>query len=162
VTPGALQHHFASKAALLGELIGYIRAKTMSEMFAEGVPSTGSIRKRHELLLDRMWRIYRGPLFTALIELAIGARTDPELLQHIAGAHDEMSRLNAMAAPILFPEHAERAELVPLIVSGQSTMRGLALMGLAGEADPDPLWPATRAHILAMIAQVLGDPELSP
>jgi AcrR family transcriptional regulator len=162
VTPGALQHHFASKADLLGELVGYIRAKTMSEVFAEGVPSTGSIRKRHELLLDRMWRIYRGPLFTALIELAIGARTDPELQQHIAGAHDEMGRLNAMVAPILFPEHAERAELVPLIVSGQSTMRGLALMGLAGEADPDPLWPTTRAHIMAMNAQVLGDPELSP
>ncbi len=163
VTPGALQHHFASKAALLGELVGYIRAKTVSEMLAEGIPSTGSIRERHELLLDRMWRrIYRGPLFTALIELAIGARTDPELLQYIAGAHDEMGRLNAMAAPIFFPEHADRPELVPLIVSGQSTMRGLALMGLAGEADPDPLWPATRAHIMAMNAQVLGDPELSP
>ena len=162
MTPGALQHHFASKVALLGELVGYIRAKTMSEMFAEGVPSTRSIRRRHELLLDRMWRIYRGPLFTTLIELAIGARTEPELLRHIAGSHDEMGRLNAMAAPILFPEHAERPELVPLIVSGQSTMRGLALMGLAGEADPDPLWPATRAHIMAMNAQVLGDPKLSP
>jgi AcrR family transcriptional regulator len=162
VSPGALQHHFASKAALLGELVGYIRAKSMSEMFADGVPTTRSSRKRQELLLDRMWRIYRGPLFTALIELAIGARTDPELLQHTAVAHDEMGRLNAMAAPILFPEHAERPELVPLIVSGQSTMRGLALMGLAGEADPDPLWPTTRAHIMAMNAQVLGDPELSP
>ena len=162
VTPGALQHHFASKAALLGELVGYIRVKTISEVFAEGVPSTRSARKRHELLLDRMWRIYRGPLFTALIELAIGARTDTELLRHIAGAHDEMSRLNAMVAPILFPEHTERAELVPLIASAQSMMRGLALTGLAGEADPDPLWPATRAHILAMIAQVLDDPELSP
>jgi AcrR family transcriptional regulator len=162
VTPGALQHHFASKVALLGELIGYIRAKSMSEMFAEGVPSTRSTRKRQELLLDRMWRIYRGPLFTALIELGIGARTDAELLQHIVVTHDEMGRLNAMAAPILFPEHAERPELIPLIASGQSTMRGLALMGLAGEADPDPLWPATRTHIMAMIAQVLGDPGLSP
>jgi AcrR family transcriptional regulator len=162
VTPGALQHHFASKVELLGELVGYMRAKTMGEMFAEGLPSTRSIRKRQELLLDRMWRIYRGPLFTALIELGIGARTDPELLQHIAGSHDEMSRLNAIAAPILFPEHADRPELIPLIVSGQSTMRGLALVGLAGEADPDPLWPATRAHIMAMNAQVLGDPGLSP
>jgi len=162
VSAGALQHHFASKAALLGELIGYIRAKSMSEMFAEGLPSTRSSRKRQELLLDRMWRIYRGPPFTALIELGIGARTDPELLQHIAVPHDETARLNAIAAPILFPEHAERPELIPLIVSGQSTMRGLALLGLAGEADPDPLWPATRAHIMAMNAQVLGDPELSP
>jgi AcrR family transcriptional regulator len=162
VTPGALQHHFASKAALLGELIGYIRAKSMSEMFAEELPSTRSSRKRQELLLDRMWRIYTGPLFTALIELGIGARTDPELLQHIAVDHDEIGRLNAMAAPILFPEHAERPELIPLIVSGQAAMRGLALLGLAGEADPDPLWPATRAHIMAMNAQVLDDPELSP
>ncbi len=39
VTPGALQHHFASKAALLGELIGYMRAKIVTEMFAEGVPA---------------------------------------------------------------------------------------------------------------------------
>jgi AcrR family transcriptional regulator len=162
VTPGALQHHFASKTALLGELIGYMRAKSMSEMFAEGVPNTRSIRKRQELLLDRMWRIYRGPLFTALLELGIGARTDPELLKHITGSHDEMGRLNAIAAPILFPEHAERPELIPLIASGQATMRGLALVGLAGEADPDPLWPTTRAHIMAMTAQVLGDPEFSP
>jgi hypothetical protein len=41
-------------------------------------------------------------------------------------------------------------------------MRGLALHGLAGEADPDPLWPTTRAHIMAMLAQVLDDPKLAP
>jgi AcrR family transcriptional regulator len=162
VTPGALQHHFTSKAALLGELVGYIRAKSMSEMFAQGVPSTRSRRKRQELLLDRMWRIYRGPLFKALVELAIGARTDPELLRHAVRAHDELGRLNTTAAPILFPEHAQRPELIPLIVSGQATMRGLALVGLAGAADPDLVWPATRAHIMAMNAQVLGDPELAP
>ena len=162
VTPGAVQHHFTSKAALLGELIGYMRAKIVTDMFAEGVPSTRSVRKRQELLLDRMWRIYRGPLFTALLEVGIGARTDREMLAYIAGAHDEMSRWNSIAAPILFPEHADRPELIPLIASGQATMRGLALVGLAGEADPDPLWPATRAHIMAMNAQVLGDPQLAP
>jgi len=84
------------------------------------------------------------------------------MLAYIAGAHDEMSRWNSIAAPILFPEHADRPELIPLIASGQATMRGLALVGLAGEADPDPLWPATRAHIMAMNAQVLGDPQLAP
>jgi AcrR family transcriptional regulator len=162
VTPGALQHHFTSKTALLGELIGYIRTKTLTELFAKGVPSTRSTREHQELLLDRMWRIYRGPLFTALTELGIGARTDPELLKHTFVAHDEIGRLNAIAAPILFPEHAGRPELLPLIASGQATMRGLALLGLAGEADPEPLWPATRAHIMAMNAQVLGDPTLSP
>jgi AcrR family transcriptional regulator len=163
VSTGALQHHFASKAELLGETIGHLRAKVVSEMFtfAQGL-STPSIRKRHGQLLDRMWRIYRGPLFVALLELGIGARTDPELREHIVGAHDEMARLNETGAAIMYPEFADRPELAQLIATGQATMRGLALAGLAGEWDPDEAWPATRAHIMAMTAQVLGDPELSP
>jgi hypothetical protein len=58
-------------------------------------------------------------------------------------------------------ELADPPELLPLIATGQATMRGLALMGLAGEVDPDEAWPTTRADILAMNAQVLGDPALS-
>lgn len=162
VTPGALQHHFASKAELLGELISYIRAKIATEMFAEGLPRTRSLRKRHELLLDRMWDIYRGPLFTALLELAIGARTDPELRRPLVGVRNEAERWNAIVAPLLYPEHADRPELIPLIVSGQAAMRGLALLGIAGEANPDPVWPVTRAHIMTLAAQLLDDPALAP
>jgi AcrR family transcriptional regulator len=163
VSPGALQHHFASKAELLGETVGYLRAKVASEMFtfAQGL-STSSIRERHEQLLDRMWRVYRGPLFVALLELGMGARTDPELRKHVVGAHDEMARWNAMGAAIMYPEFADRPELGQLIATGQATMRGLALEGLAGEWDPDEAWPATRAYMMAMSAQVLGEPELSP
>ena len=59
-------------------------------------------------------------------------------------------------------KQGNRPELAQLIATGQATMRGLALAGLAGEWDPDEAWPATREHILAMNAQVLGDPELAP
>jgi len=161
VTPGALQHHFSSKAELLGELVGYIRTKIASEFFSLGIPKTSSVRKRHELLLDRMWRVYRGPYFVALLELAIGARTDPALRAHLVGARDELAHFNELAAPVLYPEHADQPELVQLIVTGQATMRGLALLGLAGEVDPDKEWPGVRTHILAMNAAVLGDPSLA-
>jgi hypothetical protein len=91
----------------------------------------------------------------------MGARTDPELRKHIVGGHGEMVRWNEIAAPILYPEHAG-PELIPLIVTGQAALRGLALLGLEGESDPDKLWPATRSHLMAMAAQVLNDPELAP
>ena len=162
VTPGALQHHFASKAELLSETIGHIRAKWIGEVFAQPVASTTSMRKRHEELLDRTWGMYRGPLFVALLELAIGARTDPALRKHAAGANNELKRWNEMTALVVYPDHADRSEPVQLIASGQAMMRGLALMGLAGEADPDQVWPTTREHILAMSAHILGDPELAP
>jgi AcrR family transcriptional regulator len=163
VSPGALQHHFSSKAELLGETVGHLRARWATEMFAfaQGL-STSSIRERHEQLLDRMWLLYRGPLFVALLEVGIGARTDPELRKRIVGAHDEAARWNETGAAILYPEFADRPELAQLIATGQAIMRGLALAGLAGEWDPDEAWPATRDYILAMNAQVLGDPELSP
>jgi AcrR family transcriptional regulator len=162
VTPGAMQHHFSSKAELLIELVGYLRAKWSSEMFAQGLPKTRSLRKRHEQLLDRAWRGYRGPYFQALLELGVGARTDPELMKRLVGSHDEVEHFNAIVAPILYPEHAAHPELLALIVTGQSTMRGLAIAGLSGEFDPDEAWPATRRHILAMNARVLGDPRLEP
>jgi hypothetical protein len=90
------------------------------------------------------------------------ARTDRELRQHIVGGHDETARWNAIGIPVLYPEFADRPELAQLIATGQATIRGLALMGLDGDADPDEAWLATRAHILAMNAAVLGDPELAP
>jgi AcrR family transcriptional regulator len=163
VSPGAVQYHFNSKAQLLGETVGHLRAKVASEMFtfAQGL-RTPSIRKRQEQLLDRMWRIYRGPLFVALLELGMGARTDPELRKRIVGAHDEMTRLNETGAAIMYPEFADRPELAQLIATGQATMRGLALAGLAGEWDPDEAWPATRDYIVDMSAHVLGDPRLKP
>src|ERR1700682_6556937 len=46
VTPGALQHHFASKAELLSEAVRHIRAKFAQEMFAQGPPDAPSVNAR--------------------------------------------------------------------------------------------------------------------
>jgi AcrR family transcriptional regulator len=161
VSPGALQHHFASKAELLGESVGHLRARWAQEIFAEAAAAqSASVRERHERLLDRMWGMYRGPLFKALLEIAIGARTDSALANTIVGSHEEMNELNAAGIPLLFPEHADRPQLGALVATGQAAMRGLALVGLTGDGDPDALWPHTREHILALNALVLDDDAL--
>jgi AcrR family transcriptional regulator len=161
LSTGALQHHFASRAELLGQTTLRISARMAGEALAQGVPSTRSMRRRDEQLLDRMWAIYRGPLYRAAVELVVAAHTDPELREHRAGAQQEIARWNERGAQLLYPELADRPELAQLITTGQATMRGLALMGLAGEVDVDKVWPATRAHIVELNATVLGEPELS-
>ncbi len=159
VTPGALQHHFDSKAALLRATVTHIRSR-WAEQILSYRPEAETVRQRHEQLLDRMWSLYRGPLFKAMLELSVGARTDKQLAAHLAGAHEEMVRITAAAIPILFPEHADRPEMLPLVLTGQATMRGLVLIGHTGDGDPDAIWPATRAHILALNAVVLDDEAL--
>jgi AcrR family transcriptional regulator len=159
VTPGALQHHFDSKAELLRATVSHIRTRWGTELQSYR-PDAKSLRGRHEQLLDRMWSLYRGPLFKALLELNLGVRTDPELAAHLAGSHDEMVRMTAAGIPTLYPEYADRQELLPLVLTGQATMRGLALIGHTGDGDPDAIWPATRAHLLALNALVLDDEAL--
>jgi hypothetical protein len=107
-----------------------------------------------------MCSIYRGPLFQAFLELGVGARTDPDLAAHLVGAHEEMVAINEKAVRILFPAHADCAELLPLVTTGQATMRGLVLIGLTGDGDPDALWPTVRGHILALNALILDDERL--
>lgn len=159
VTPGALRHHFASKAELLGETTRHIAAKTAKEMLAQGIPSAPSIQLRHEELLDRMWEMYKGPLFQAALELAVAARTDPELREHRVGAQHETARWIESGAHILQPELADGPGFTELIATGQATMRGLALMGFGGDAELDEVWPATRAHLLALAAEVISKAE---
>ncbi len=162
VSSGALQHHFASKAELLGEATRHISARMATEWIAQGEPDVRSMRRRHEQLLDRMWDIYRGPLYRAALQLLLAADTDPELRKQRLGARQEIARWNQAVAPMIYPELAGRPEIGPLIETGQAAMRGLALREIAGEVDVEQAWRATRAHILAMNAAVLGEPELSP
>src|SRR5450759_123975 len=61
VTPGALQHHFASKAELLSEAVRHSRAKCSQKMRAQGPPDAPSVDARSEQLLDRMWEVHTGP-----------------------------------------------------------------------------------------------------
>ncbi len=159
VTPGALQHHFDSKAALLRATVTHIRTRWAAELLSYR-PDAGSLKGRHEQLLDRMWSLYRGPLFQAMLELSVGVRTDPELAAPLAGAHEEMLRMTAAGIAVLYPEYAERPEMLPLVLTGQATMRGLVLIGHTGDGEPDAIWPATRAHLLALNALVLDDDAL--
>src|SRR5438270_13554326 len=63
VTPGALQHHFASKAELLSEAVRHVGKRFRQEMVRHGPPDAPSLQARCEQLLDATWEVHRGPSF---------------------------------------------------------------------------------------------------
>ncbi len=161
VTPGALQHHFASKAELLSEAVRYIRAKFSQKMLAQGPPDAPSVDARSEQLLDRMWEVHTGPVFHAYIELLVAARTDPELRATLADVQHEVASLNAAAAPIIFPEMADQPGFAQLIDTGQAAIRGLALLAFVDEAEAERTWPITRQHLIALRPELFSKAEPS-
>jgi AcrR family transcriptional regulator len=155
VTPGALVHHFGSKAGLVNETMRHLMNRFAEEMLSAATVPATSARKRHEELLDRMWQLHQGPLFHASVELLVAARNDRRLRKDLERASRERSRLIEAGAPLLYPDLADDPGLVPLVMSGQAMMRGLAMLTFAGEEHIDQLWRDSREHLL----QLIGDLE---
>jgi AcrR family transcriptional regulator len=150
VSPGALQHHFPSKAALMAEVRAHLTLKFAEQLLPLAGLEARTIRERNERILDRSWELYKGPLMQAALELMVAARTDLELRGTGTGASRYVTSWNEAAGPMMFPELAGRPDLLGYMETVQSTFRGLALAMIANEADPEAVWPAVRSNLLAL------------
>jgi len=150
VTPGALQHHFATKAQLVAEAIGHLNAKLTDELVAEAPALSRSARRRAEQLLDRVWEIHQGPLIQAVMELSVAARTDLELREALAEPYRDAAARTAAAIARLIPGAAGRADLLGAVETGLATLRGLALVNFMNGSGQDATWRRTRAHLLTL------------
>jgi AcrR family transcriptional regulator len=154
VTPGALQHHFATKTDLLRATRRHISEKVALEIGAYAPAAAMALGPRSEYLLDRMWELGRGPLFRAEMELSVAAGTDRELRRSLVEAQREGAEAIVAVGPLLYPELADRPAFAQLIATAQATVRGLALLRFVNDEDADRAWPSTRAHLLALGLQL--------
>jgi AcrR family transcriptional regulator len=152
VTPGALHHYFPTKAQLLAETRRHISAKIMAEVRGPGAPATLPVLERAEAQMDRMWELYKGPLFDAAMELWVAARTDAELRRELSQWQRDGASWILAGSSSAYPELAERPGLPALIATGEATLRGLAILRFVSDEDAEKLWPATRAYLLALMA----------
>jgi AcrR family transcriptional regulator len=155
VSPGALQHHFASKAVLLSEAVRHLRAKFAAEMMALGPPDAPTVEERSAQLLDKMWELHKGPLFRAQLALLEAARSDPTLSAALLDVQHETASLNAAAIPVLFPEVLDVHEFAALIDTGQAAIRGLALLAFLDPGEAERAWPITREHLIQLSHDLL-------
>jgi AcrR family transcriptional regulator len=78
VSRGAQLHHFPTKAELVAAAVEHLAEQIGQELrsAAEKLPTHA---KRVDAAIDLLWQHFAGPLFPALLELMVAARTDPEL-----------------------------------------------------------------------------------
>ena len=80
VSRGALLHHYRSKQELLVAAVAHLaaeRAATLSESVRDRPADAGD--GGLSAWLDDLWESFDSPLFSAVLELWIAARTDPQL-----------------------------------------------------------------------------------
>ena len=157
VTPGALQHHFATKAELLGDARRHLGSRFAQEVLGHGSAELARIQPRTERFLDHMWDLLKGSLFQAAVELWVAARTDTELRQTLNEAQRDGAHWIVTGGQMSYPELAERPGFQELAATGWASMRGLAMLRLVNEADADAAWPAARTHMLTLLAQFASD-----
>lgn len=78
VSRGAQQHHFATKAELMAHAVEHLTERLRRESMAS-ITELPHGAARARLGIDLLWRAFSGKLSTAVLELWVAARTDPEL-----------------------------------------------------------------------------------
>jgi AcrR family transcriptional regulator len=150
VSIGALQHHFESKSELVAAAMEHLIGELARELVARAPTASRSERKLAEALLDALWELHKGPLMAAVAELAVAARTDPELRKRFAPVQREAIAASSSITAHLFPRAAAEPPRLALIDTALGAMRGLALLGFVDPAAAEAMWPATRRHLLAL------------
>ncbi|MET8996933.1 TetR/AcrR family transcriptional regulator [Amycolatopsis sp. Hca4] len=134
VSKGAVQHHFTAKAELMAAAVEHLTTKLRRQLAAslDDLPSGGN---GVAAAIDLLWAGYSGTLSTAVTELWVAARTDPELRAAIRPVDRALGRATlehvTQVAGELPPERAEMLFWLTVNLT-----RGLALDAELG-GDPN-------------------------
>lgn len=80
---GAQLHHFPSKADLLVAAIEHLADERSKEFEAALEARLEEGDEPIDTMVDMLWAMFSDPLYWAVIELMVAARTDPELLEKL-------------------------------------------------------------------------------
>ncbi|SFQ07985.1 DNA-binding transcriptional regulator, AcrR family [Amycolatopsis arida] len=78
VSKGAVQHHFTDKAELMAAAIEHLTERLKAQRLGS-MADLPAGPERVAAAIDLLWEAYSGTLSTAVTELWVAARTDPEL-----------------------------------------------------------------------------------
>ncbi len=140
LSPGAMLHHYPTKADLLAAAVAHVLARRQAE-FRKAMADVEMSRDRLDAAIDLLWSAFSGPTFVAWAELWIGARTDAELAPSVIAVSDEFTRSSREMFSELFPgdEYPDAGFLADGMGFAFAVMNGVALRGLVHPVDESPI-----------------------
>ncbi|HWI42934.1 MAG TPA: TetR/AcrR family transcriptional regulator [Nocardioides sp.] len=150
VTRGAQAHYFATKVELVVQALSHLTDKLVADLVSKPLNVVDGPAGQYEMLLNRLWEIFSGPVSFAQLELFTAARTDEDLRRHLVQFdHAVMTTLNDAARRVA-PELYERPEFADAMTTAIATIRGLRMLrAVASERSIRRLWPSARDQLLA-------------
>ncbi|MFV8316440.1 TetR/AcrR family transcriptional regulator [Mycobacterium sp. 23] len=124
VTRGAQVHHFRSKEDLVVAAIEHLAQQRAQAAFRE-LGRLHDTSDRVSAVLEFLWEVHQGPLFTATMELWIAARTDKALAQQIQRVEPVVNSALIAAIAQVLPEYSAPKELVNLVYTAMDALRGI-------------------------------------
>jgi len=91
VSRGAQLHHFPTKAELVTAAVEHLSMRRHAE-FVQAIGKLPAGEGRTVAAIDLLWSILSGGPFYAWLELAVAARTDPELRRSVAAITERFSQ----------------------------------------------------------------------
>ncbi len=135
VSRGAQVHHYPTKAELVVAAIEHLAEKRLADMQAKA----GELEKATDRInasFDFLWDAFSGPLFFAVLELWVAARTDTELRARLLPVERRLGtriiRHSLQVAGISGEDTGLHEDLVRLSIH---LMRGMALERLLRSDD---------------------------
>lgn len=149
VTRGAQAHYFATKAELVVQALSHLTDQLVADLVSKPLNVPDDPRGQYEVLLNRLWEIFSGPVSFAQLELFTAARTDEDLRRHLVQFDRAVMATLADGARRVAPHLVDRPEFAAAMSTAIATIRGLRMMrAVASERSIRRLWPTARDQLL--------------
>jgi AcrR family transcriptional regulator len=153
VSHGALQHHYATKSALVVDAMRHAMRRLGDEARERLDITRLDTSADRELAVDELWRLHTGDAFRALQELTVAAGTDAELRDAMRELAGEMLGDLASAPAAMLPDEGwdeRRLDYVGLVLA---SVRGIAMLApLLSDDELAAMWARSRRRLLELIA----------
>lgn len=130
VTPGAIQHHFESKKALiLSAATELVHADDRHGSLIVWPPPETPLQTRAREAVRTAWHVlYSQPRYLAMWSIFMSCRTDPELLAHLTAEREKLRVRTFQNFMTAFPELAKVRDREGFASVIFSSLRGMGML----------------------------------